>query len=218
MQVMSRAVITRIGKHGSAVTTGHERVVERMSRWEPNARGRLEQAALDLYQERGFEQTTVAQIAERVGLTERTFFRYFIDKREVLFWGQARLQAIAVNAIASLPETAAPLTMVGAALDAMAAAIPERREFVRHRQAVIAGNTELQERELLKLASLAAALAEALRQHGLTEPTASLIAETGIAVFKVAFARWVAETGQQTLPQLLRASLDELKAIFGPCV
>jgi len=68
-----------------------------MSRWEPNAKGRLEQAALDLYRERGFEQTTVAEIAERAGLTERTFFRYFADKREVLFWGQAMLQEMSVS-------------------------------------------------------------------------------------------------------------------------
>ena len=188
-----------------------------MSRWEPNARGRLEQAALDLYRERSFEQTTVAQIAERAGLTERTFFRYFADKREVLFWGQARVQELLVNTIANQPDRAAPITMVVAAFDAMAATFPqERRELLRQRQGVIAANTELQERELLKLASLTSAIAEALRQHGVTDPTASLIAETGSAVSKVAYVRWISETGPRTLSQLLRESLDELKAILGP--
>jgi hypothetical protein len=64
-----------------------------MTRWEPNARGRLEQAALALYGERGFENTTVAEIAARAGLTERTFFRHFADKREVLFAGGAHCRS-----------------------------------------------------------------------------------------------------------------------------
>src|SRR5579871_2425332 len=104
--------ITSIGYNESDVNDCHEGRVEHMSRWEPNARGRLEQAALDLYRERGFEQTTVAQIAERAGLTERTFFRYFADKREVLFWGQARLLELYVNAIANAPASASPIEMV----------------------------------------------------------------------------------------------------------
>src|SRR6476619_7818502 len=89
-----------------------------MSRWEPNARGRLEQAALELYRERGFDQTTVAEIAERAGLTERTFFRYYADKREVLFWGQERLREIYVSTIAAAPDSTAPIDAVAAALEA----------------------------------------------------------------------------------------------------
>jgi AcrR family transcriptional regulator len=176
----------------------------------------LEQAALDLYQERGFEQTTVAEIAERAGLTERTFFRYFADKREVLFWGQTRLQEIAVNTLASQPATAAPFNMVVAVLEAMAAAIPDRPEFIRQRQAVIALNPELQERELLKMASLTNVITALLQQRGIPGPTVKLLAETGIAVFRVAFARWVGEKekGPRTLPQHLRETLDELKTVL----
>ncbi|MBN9389094.1 MAG: TetR family transcriptional regulator [Chloroflexi bacterium] len=187
-----------------------------MSRWEPNARGRLEQAALDLYQERGFEQTTVAEIAERAGLTERTFFRYFADKREVLFWGQGRLHEIVVNAVASQPVTASPFNIVVAALEAMAAAVPDRPEFLQQRQAVIAQNPELQERELLKMASLIGVITEALQQRGIPGPTVRLLVETGIAVYRVAFTRWVdeKEKGPRTLPQLLREALDELKAVL----
>src|SRR5579872_7436520 len=88
-----------------------------MSRWEPNARGRLEQAALELYVERGFDQTTVAQIAQRAGLTERTFFRHFTDKREVLFWGAGALQELLVSTVAGAPASAAPIDAVGAALE-----------------------------------------------------------------------------------------------------
>ena len=89
-----------------------------MARWEPNARGRLEQAALELYGERGFEQTTVAEIAKRAGLTERTFFRHFADKREVLFWGAGALQELLVGTVASAPDSAAPIDAVAAALEA----------------------------------------------------------------------------------------------------
>jgi AcrR family transcriptional regulator len=185
----------------------------RMTRWEPDSRGRLEQAALALFGERGFENTTVAEIAARAGLTERTFFRHFADKREVLFSGSARLQELLVSAVARAPDSAAPIDAVAAALEAAGALLQERREFARQRQTVIAANAELQERELIKLASLAAALAGALRRRGLPGPAASLTAEAGIAVFRVAFERWVNESNQPDLPQLIRESLDELKAV-----
>jgi AcrR family transcriptional regulator len=184
-----------------------------MSRWEPNARGRLEQAALELYGERGFEQTTVAEIAERAGLTERTFFRYFADKREVLFAGAVTLQESLVSAVASAPESVPPIDAVAAALEAAGLLLQQRREYARQRQAVIAANASLQERELIKLASLAAALAGALRRRGVGEPAASLTAEAGVAVFKIGFERWVTGTGRAELPQLIREALDELKAV-----
>jgi AcrR family transcriptional regulator len=185
----------------------------RMARWEPDSRGRLEQAALALYGERGFENTTVAEIAARAGLTERTFFRHFADKREVLFWGAAALQELLVTAVASAPDSAAPIDAVAAALEAAGAALQERRDYAWQRQAVIAANVELQERELIKLASLAAALADVLRRRGVADPAATLTAEAGIAVFKVAFERWVNGSGQQDLPHVIRDSLRELKAV-----
>jgi AcrR family transcriptional regulator len=184
-----------------------------MSRWEPNARERLAQAALDLYAERGFEQTTVAEIAKRAGLTERTFFRHYADKREVLFAGAGDLQEVMVSAVLDAPGSAAPLDAVAAALEAGGGALAERREFSRQRQAVIAASVELRERELIKLASLAAALAEALRRRAVAEPAASLTAEAGIAVFRIAFERWVDETNDRDVVALIRASLDELRVV-----
>jgi AcrR family transcriptional regulator len=184
-----------------------------MGRWEPNARGRLAQAALELYGERGFEQTTVAEIAKRAGLTERTFFRYFADKREVLFWGSAALQELLINSLNGTPESAAPIDAVAVAIEAAANEIQQGREFSGRRQAVIDANPELQERELIKLATLSAALADALRRRGVTEPTASLTAEAGIAVFKVAFERWITDPNRLDFPQLIRLTLDELKAV-----
>jgi AcrR family transcriptional regulator len=194
----------------SSAAITYDRVV---GRWEPNARGRLEQAALELYGERGFEQATVAEIARRAGLTERTFFRHFADKREVLFWGQSMLRELLVSTVAGAPDSAAPIDAVAAALEAAGARLQERREHSRRRQAVIAANAELRERELIKLASLASALADALRRRGVADPAASLAAEAGIAVFRIAFERWITETGEADLPRLMRESLDELKAV-----
>ena len=104
-------------------------------------------------------------------------------------------------------------TTVAAALESAGGVLQERRELARQRQAVIAANPGLQERELIKLASLASALATALQERGVTGPAASLAAEAGIAVFKIAFERWVSETGPADLPQLIGESLDELKAV-----
>src|ERR1700741_3817614 len=119
-----------------------------MGRWEPNARGRLEQAAWELYRERGFDQTTVAEIAKRAGLTERTFFRYFADKREVLFYGSGMLQERLVGGGSPLPAG------VGSPLGAAGEPVEEIRDFSRRRQSVVAANPELRERELIKLAAL----------------------------------------------------------------
>jgi AcrR family transcriptional regulator len=184
-----------------------------MSRWEPNARGRLEEAALELYTERGFDETTVAEIAERAGLTERTFFRYFTDKREVLFGGQDALLDIFVSRIADAPEAMSPIDAVGAALEAVAPVFDGRHKQARRRQAVVAANPSLQERELIKLSSIAAAIAEGLRSRGTGETASKLAAEAGVAVFKVAFDRWVNEGRKDELPLFIRESLDELKAI-----
>jgi AcrR family transcriptional regulator len=185
-----------------------------MVRWEPNARGRLEQAALELYHQRGFETTTVAEIAERAGLTERTFFRHFADKREVLFSGAGALQELLVSSVDDAPAAWPPIEVIAAALVEVATAVFEpRREFARQRQAIIAANAELQERELIKLASLASAVAGALRGRGVSDPAASLAAEAGIAAFKIAFERWTSDTSGRTLAQLIQESVDELKLV-----
>ncbi|MFE3518665.1 TetR/AcrR family transcriptional regulator [Streptomyces sp. NPDC059166] len=180
-----------------------------MGRWEPNARGRLAEAALELYSERGFEQTTVAEIAKRAGLTERTYFRHYADKREVLFGG-SELHDLLVGAVAGAPEDAGTVDVLAVGLDAVSAMFDDRKAFARRRQAVIAANAELQERELIKLASLSAALAGALRGRGLPAPAADLGAEVGIAVFKVGFERWIADGEERAMAPVMREALDEL--------
>ena len=165
-----------------------------MSRWEPDARGRLEQAAMELFEERGYARTTVEDIAARAGLTERTFFRYFTDKREVLFSGSAALEALIVETIGAAPAPMPPLTAVTRAFEALAPWFESRRDHARKRRALIAAYAELGERELIKLSTLAAAIAAMLRQRGLAAPAAALVAETSIAIFKNAFERWADDT------------------------
>src|ERR1700733_14221678 len=184
-----------------------------MGRWEPNARGRLAQAALTLYAEQGFEQTTAAEIAGSAGLTERTFFRHFADKREVLFYGSDSVLDLLVRAVAGAPPAAGPIDAVSAALQAVGAMIQETPEPARLRFAVVSANQELRERELAKLAEFAAAMAAALRDRAPPGVAASLAAETGTVVYRVTFARWIAGQVQPDpgdLPELLRESMAEL--------
>src|SRR5438067_9147437 len=108
-----------------------------MGRWGPDAAGRFRAAAMELFGEIGYEQTTVAEIAQRAGLTARTFFRYFADKREVLFAGSEQLQAEMVTALEGAPASAPPMEAVALALDAAATMLGERRDYSRRRQAVI---------------------------------------------------------------------------------
>jgi AcrR family transcriptional regulator len=184
-----------------------------MSRWEPDARGRLERAAMELFVERGFDQATVTEIARRAGLTQRTFFRHFADKREVLFGGSRALQEFMVSAVAAAPDDTAPIDAVAAALEGAAGLLQERREYSRQRMAIIAANPELQERELIKLARLASAIADALRMRGVPDPAASLAAEAGTTVFRIGIDRWHTEATPRPLLDVIRDSLDELKAV-----
>lgn len=185
-----------------------------MGRWEPDSRGRLEQAALALYAERGYENTTVAEIAARAGLTERTFFRHFADKREVVFWGEDALHELFVSAVADAPDSASPIDAVAAGLEAILSYFePITQAAARQRQAVITANSGLQERELSKYSSLAEGIADALCNRGVGALTANLTAMAGVAVFKVAVERWIDGTDGRDLSQHIRESLGELKAL-----
>jgi AcrR family transcriptional regulator len=184
-----------------------------MARWEPNARQRLVLAALDLFAEQGYDNTTVTQIANRAGLTKTTFFRHFPDKREVLFAGQAIHSRLLADGAAAAPDSATPLEAVAAALDALAASFtPEQREFGPRLLTVIADNPELLERATFKRAALAVALASALGKRGVPDLTASLAAELGARAFYRAFEHWVDPASRQTLTELARQALDELRA------
>jgi AcrR family transcriptional regulator len=184
-----------------------------MARWEPNAAERLERAALALFAERGYDATTVAEIADRAGLTKSTFFRHYADKREVLFGGQDILAELFSDAIRAAPPSTSAADCLATALGSVAAAFtPDRHDFAPQRQAVIAANGELQERQLLKRARLAAAMTDALRARGTDETAARLAAEMGVLAFSTAYARWAAQENRTSFGEIASSALRDLRA------
>ena len=186
-----------------------------MPRWEPGARERLVVAAVDLFTEQGYDATTVAQIAERAGVTRSTFFRHFSDKREILVAGQETLSRLLAEGIAEAPAGAGPLEAVTAGLERASREMgPTNRELGPRLRAAVAASTELQERDALKNVGLAAAMTAALVARGVPDPTAHLAAELGVLAFKRGYAQWTeADRDDPTgLAQHARAALEDLRA------
>jgi AcrR family transcriptional regulator len=185
-----------------------------MGRWEPGATQRLVVAAVDLFTEQGYDATTVAQIAERAGVTKSTFFRHFSDKRELLVAGQETLSRLLAEGIAEAPEGASPLAAVAAGLERASSAMGSaNRELGPRLAAAVAASTELQERDALKSVGMAAAMAVALVARGVPDPTAHLAAELGVLAFKRGYAAWSegAPDDGGGLAQHALAALDELR-------
>jgi AcrR family transcriptional regulator len=186
-----------------------------MARWEPGARDRLVVAAVDLFTEQGYDATTVAQIAERAGVTKSTFFRHFPDKRELLVAGQETLSTLLSEGIAEAPAEASPLEAVAVGLVRASGAMgPQNREFAPRVKAAVAASTELQERDALKSVSLAAAMTTALIARGVPDPLAALASELGVLAFKRGFAEWSERDhgGGDELADLTLTALAELRA------
>ena len=184
-----------------------------MSRWQPDAQGRLGEAALLLFADRGYDQVTVADIAEQAGVTPRTFFRHFADKRDVLFSGSETLTARLTSALAAVPTDMGPLASVAVALTSVAGLIGTDHEHSSRRGAVIAGNAELREREGAKLASWGSTLAAGLGERGVDAVAARLAAETGVVVFRSAFDSWLAGPGDQPLTRQLDEAFTRLRSV-----
>jgi AcrR family transcriptional regulator len=183
---------------------------EAVVRWEPDAYGRLRQAALDLFTEQGFEDTTVAQIAERAGLNRRTFFHHFADKREVVFSGSKEVEELIVTQTRAQPASVDPLHAAAAGLRSAADTVFEQqRETAAKRGRIVAASPELQERETLKRATLAAAIAAALRDRGTADQAAVVAGWSAVAVFYVALARWTQTADPRPLAQLIDEILEE---------
>jgi len=186
-----------------------------MGRWEPGARERLVVAAVDLFTEQGYDATTVAQIAERAGVTKSTFFRHFSDKRELLVAGQETLSRLLSEGIAEAPANASPLQAVAAGLERASSAMgPMNRELAPRLKAAVAASAELQERDALKSVGLAAAMTTALLARGVPDSTAAIAAELGVLAFKRGFTEW-SEGDRDVKDELARhtlAALDELRA------
>lgn len=185
-----------------------------VARWEPNARERLERAALELFVEVGFAEATVPQITARAGLTTRTFFRHFADKREVLFAVEAELPALVARLMAEAPTSLPPMMLIERGLHAVAVTRFEKNlDYLRTRRAVIRADTGLQERELRKSAALADAIREEFRKRGTDEVTAALIAQLGVTVLGVSVDRWLDQNGSQPLTELVHDTLTALQAV-----
>ena len=186
-----------------------------MARWEPGARERLVVAAVDLFTEQGYDATTVAQIAERAGVTKSTFFRYFPDKRELLVAGQETLSRLLAEGIAEAPASASPIEAVAAGLERASSAMGQmNRELGPRLKAAVAASAELQERDALKSVSLAAAMTAALVARGAPDPIAQLAGELGVLAFKRGYVEWSGDdrhAGDELAPYTL-AALDELRA------
>ncbi|SFW73822.1 TetR family transcriptional regulator [Amycolatopsis australiensis] len=183
-----------------------------MPRSGEEARRRLQQAALELYRERGFDQTTTAEIAARAGVTERTFFRHFPDKREVLFGNEAALRDELIESVADVPAGAEPLEILLHAFRKAGRVLVDNRPFSEPRMAVIAATPALRERELAKAASMTEALAEALRRRGVAARLAGLAAHTGWAAFHHAILAWL-EDSSRTLDEHLTGAFADLRAL-----
>ena len=177
-----------------------------------NVRRRLQQAALELYRDRGYEQTTSAEIAAKAGVTERTFFRHFHDKREVLFDGEASLSAILTHAARQAPCSLGPWATLLRAFQAAELLLIENRPFSEPRRRIIAGSPALQERELAKTMSLTAKLTSVLCERRVAEPLASLAAQVGMAAFGKAFLAWL-DSDSSSLDQHLVQAFAEVHAL-----
>jgi len=162
-----------------------------MARWQPGANERLIVAAVDLFTEQGYDATTVAQIAERAGVTKSTFFRHFPDKRELLVAGQETLSRLLADGIAEAPADAGALEAVAAGLERASNAMgPANRALGPRLKAAVAASAELQERDALKSIGLAAAMTAALVARGVAAPMAHLAGEMGVLAFKQGYAQW----------------------------
>lgn len=186
-----------------------------MARWEPGARERLVVAAVDLFTEQGYDATTVAQIAERAGVTKSTLFRHFPDKREILVAGQETLGRLLTEGIAEAPAGATPLEAVAAGLERVSDAMGQmNRDLGPRMKAAIAASAELRERDALKRVGLAEAISHALVARGVADATAQVAAELGMLAFKRGYTRWSIEEreAENPLAHYALAALDELRA------
>ncbi len=165
-----------------------------MPRWELGSEDRLKKAAMELFHEKGFEGTSVVEIAKRARVTTRTFFRYFSDKRDVLFAESADLRAALVEEVLQAPDVVNPLQVVTRALTEFDWAAMGR-DSQRQRHAVITANPELRERDLIKHDDIAVAFTDALRERGVDADIARLAARVGIQVFFTAYENWL-EAGE----------------------
>ncbi|WP_407572528.1 TetR/AcrR family transcriptional regulator [Deinococcus altitudinis] len=175
-----------------------------MARWKKGAQDRLEQAALALFLEQGFAETTVPQIAVRAGLTTRTFFRHFADKREVLFAGDEAVPALVQSLIAQAPPDTRPVPLILSHLGPFAETVfGHRRDVLLLRSRIISLDQGLEERKLQKMAMLRAAIVDGFLHRQVDELTATLAADLAMMVLGTALTRWLTAGESRPLSSVL---------------
>lgn len=185
-----------------------------MPRSGQEARRRLQWAALELFGERGYDRTTAAQIARRAGVTERTFFHHFPDKREALFGGEDVLRDLLVAAARAAPGELGPLAVLFEAFRATEEVMEEGRTYAQPRSELVAATPALREREAAKLALLADSLADVLQERGVTRQRAVIAAHAGMTAFSVAVVAWYQQPADGLGPRL-RSTFDDLRTLSG---
>ena len=186
-----------------------------MARWQADAGKRLERAALELFVEQGFAETTVPQITARAGLSTRTFFRHFADKREVLFAREGEVPVLVEQMLAQAQATLSPM-VIASGLHAFAQAVFEGRlEELRMRRTVIQADSGLRERELRKLDSLVATIRHGLLQRGSDPLSAELSAHIAVTAFSVGLTRWLDQGGEheRALAEIISETLGALRTV-----
>lgn len=174
-----------------------------------DVRKRLQWAALELYADRGYEETTAAEIAAKAGVTERTFFRHFPDKREVLFDGDAVFSEALMSGVRRAPAALGPWETLFLAFRSVKHLFVENRPFSEPRQRVIARSPALQERAMAKTSSLIAGVSTALCERGTPAQQANLAAQMGMAALSYAVAAWLAD-GASDLGEHIVMAFDEV--------
>ena len=187
---------------------------EEVARWGSDARERLEAAAVELFTEHGFDAVTVPHITARAGLTTRTFFRHFADKREVLFVDPDQMPELVHRIVSEAPADLPPAAVIRRGIPTIAGAFDGRYEQILQRKAIIDGNDGLRERELHKMGRVVDAMTAAFRDQGVDDATASLISETTVAVVKASLRQWFIGGGRLSLEKLMTASFDRLSEVF----
>jgi AcrR family transcriptional regulator len=181
-----------------------------MGRWAPGVAGRLRDAAIELFSVDGFDLVTVEQIAAAAGVTQRTFFRYFPTKEDVLFAEGDDIVAELRTGLAAAPRTASPATMLLAAMTSLAEALEPRRNENRRRAHIIRSVAALRERELLKQHYIALELVDEFVSRGIPRPRASMLAGVGMVVFQSAHSAWVTDRARTTLAARIEVGLREI--------
>jgi AcrR family transcriptional regulator len=182
-----------------------------VGRWQPDARERLERAAIELFAQQGFAATTVPQITARAGLTTRTFFRHFADKREVLFGGD-EIPALAARLMAQAPLTLDPMTLIVGGLKTVAETRFEgRRKDLRERRDIIRSDEGLLERDLRKRAALGQAIRDGFIRRGVGTTTAALLAETSVILLQVSLEEWLDQDGDRALFDVILETVTSLQ-------